>query len=214
MAQEGAAQNKIPGGDVERGLRRAFGFGRRACSSPHTAQPEELCRGLGWERGLCLPQPLAGTLGLASCRDFPAAVEFAAVTAGILLHAAQAQSSQTGIARCCKEGKKSFLHYRSPTTRSHLPASLQHFRILLNILMEKHTRAVGWVFFNFFSALGFFFPFSNCTVARSFKAKPRRSCLSLLNREHVCPLPMAAASVAGHGAACVELPGPAAPARR
>lgn len=147
VAQEGAAQNKIPGGDVERGLRRAFGFGRRACSSPHTAQPEELCRGLGWERGLCLPQPLAGTLGLASCRDFPAAVEFAAVTAGILLHAAQAQSSQTGIARCCKEGKKSFLHYRSPTTRSHLPASLQHFRILLNILMEKHTRAVGCFFF-------------------------------------------------------------------
>lgn len=54
-AQEEAVQKKIPGGEVQRGLRRVFGFGRRDCSSPHTAQPAELCRGLGCERGVCLP---------------------------------------------------------------------------------------------------------------------------------------------------------------
>lgn len=115
-------------------------------------------------------------------RDSPAAGIFAAITSGILPHAARAPSSRAGTAPCCKTGdgeeKRAFPRYRERCHRlppPHQPAALLPPQTFLNIPMEEALSLVFWVFFFVFLLLLFFshfyfFPLSNCTVARSFQA--------------------------------------------
>lgn len=133
---------------------------------------------------MLLAGPLLACSGsLLAERDSLTLVIFAAITSGILLHAAQTQSSQSRTARCCKREERAFPLYQEhchQLTPPRQPAVLLQLQTFLNILMEKHAR-VGFYFFYYF----YFFPLSNCTAARSFKAS-RSGAAFLCLIENMC----------------------------